>query len=285
MAKRDYYELLGVDKNASAAELKKAYRKKALEYHPDRNKSDEAEALFKQVNEAYEVLSDPDKRAKYDQFGHAAFDGPGAGTGGGFSGFGGMGQGPFQYYYTTSSQNADFDFSDPFEIFESFFGGASPFGSARRPRKPRYAIKITFQEAFTGVEKTIVHQGKSHTINIPPGANDGTRIRYQEFDVSVDVATDPVFHREGDDVVVEQEISVAQAALGDTIEVPGLEKQIKVKVKPGTQPGTIMRLRQHGMPRLRGSGRGDQYIRFKVKIPEKLNREQKKLFQKLAKTI
>ena len=166
---KDFYEVLGVSKAATADEIKRAYRKLALEYHPDRNKSKEAGKKFKEVTAAYEVLSDPQKKSQYDQFGHAAFtQGAGQGPfGGGFGGqpFGGTqgrqsGQyGPFRYTYYTSGgqgggQNVEFDFggfSDPFEIFEQFFGGDSPFG--RAARRPAYGLTISFMEAVKGIEK------------------------------------------------------------------------------------------------------------------------------------
>lgn len=282
-SKKDYYELLGVDKSVSAAELKKAYRKKALEFHPDRNKAADAEAKFKEINEAYEILSDAQKRQQYDQFGHAAFD-PTAGPGpGGFGGFGGQG-GPFTYSYTSrgGANPADFDFSDPFEIFESFFGGG---GFTRAQAKPRYSLKIDFMDAVKGAKRTIVHQGTSHTIDIPAGVNDGTRIRYKEFDVSIDVGTHPEFKRDGSDVIVDFDIPFTLAALGGTIEVPTIEKKVKLKVRAGTQPGSVIRLRGQGIPHLRGSGKGDEYVRLIIKIPENLNREQKKLLKELDKTL
>lgn len=285
--KRDYYDVLGVAKSASAQELKQAYRKKALEFHPDRNKSADAEAKFKEVNEAYEVLSDENKRSQYDQFGHVAFDPAmgGGGPGQGFGGFGGR-SGPFTYTYSTyggGAPNMDFDFSDPFEIFESFFGGGSPF--TRAQAKPRYTLKVDFMEAVKGTERSLVHQGSSHTITIPPGVSDGTRIRFKDFDVTIDVKPHPEFKREGSDVVVDFDIPFTAAALGDTVEVPGLEKSIKIKVKPGTQPGTVVRLKGQGIPYLRGSGKGDLYVRLQITIPKNLSREQKKLLKAFQKTL
>lgn len=284
--KRDYYDILDIDKSASQAEIKKAYRKKALEFHPDRNKNKDAEEKFKQVNEAYEILSDPDKRKTYDQFGHAAFD-PASGGPGGFGGFSRAGKtGPFTYTYTTGGANpfgGDFDFSDPFEIFESFFGGG---GFARAQRKTRYSLTIDFMEAVKGTQKTIVHQGKSHTINIPAGADDGTRIRFQDFDVSVNVKPHDQFKRDGSDVFVDYQLPFTQAALGANIQVPTLEdKPLKVKIRPGTQPGSIIRLQGKGIKNLRGFGHGDLYIRLKITIPKNLNRQQKNLLQQLDQSI
>src|SRR3989344_1859280 len=174
-AKSDYYDILGVSKSASADELKKAYRKQALEWHPDRHAGSDKEAAekrFKEINEAYQVLSDTQKRSAYDQFGHSAFA-PGGGSAG-FSGnpFAGGAQGgkygPFTYTYTTSGggQNpfGNYDFGDPFDIFESFFGGGSPF---RQKQIPRYSIAIEFMDAVKGVEKEVSIEGKRRKIKIP----------------------------------------------------------------------------------------------------------------------
>jgi len=281
--KRDFYDVLGVKKDASAAEIKKAYRQLALKHHPDRNKSTNAADKFKEISEAYEVLSNPEKRKTYDQVGHAAFD-PSTG----FGGFGGARtyrQGPFTYTYSTSGGpgGLGFDFggfTDPFEIFESFFGGASPFRTARLPR---YGIAIDFIEAVKGTQKTIVHQGKEYTVRIPPGADDGTRIRFQDFYVTIEVKPHDTFKRDGADIFVDHQISFSQAALGDTITVPTVDGDLKLKVRPGAQPHTLIRLRSKGMPHLRGRGRGDQYVRLIVKIPTKLSRHQKTLLKQLEK--
>lgn len=279
--KRDYYEILGVSKTATAAELKAAYRKKALEYHPDRNKAVDAEEKFKEVNEAYEVLANPEKRQAYDQFGHAAFD-PRAGMGGwGGPAKGGTGRaGPFSYTFYTSGapgEGFDFGFSDPFEIFESFFGGTSPF--RRQPPKPRYGLTIDFMEAMKGVEKAVVIDGKRHTIKIPAGADEGTRIRYQDFDVTVDVRPDARFKRDGADLFVDEAVSFPMAALGGEVRVPTINGDMNIRVRPGTQPGTLMRLSGQGAPHLHGRGRGDLYVRLVVEVPQDLTRRQKDLLR------
>jgi DnaJ-class molecular chaperone len=294
--KRDYYDILGVSKGASKEEIKKAYRKLALEHHPDRNKSSDASDKFKEINEAYEVLSDSKKKQTYDQFGHAAFDpryGGGGGGPGGFRGrpFGGgqtrtYRQGPFTYTYTTygSSPRGGFDFggfSDPFEIFEQFFGGGSPFG--RQEAKPRYGLNLSFIEAAKGCEKTVNLDGKKKTIKVPAGVDDGSRIRFADFDVTIDVQPDKTFQRDGPDVFVNHKIPLSMAILGGTTEVPTIDGEVKLRIRPGTQPGTMVRLRGRGIRNLRGFGRGNQYVRLQVKIPEKLTREQREALQKLEK--
>jgi len=211
---KDYYETLGVGKSATADEIKKAYRKLALEYHPDRNKTKEGEAKFKEVTKAFEVLSSPEKRQQYDQFGHQAFEqGAGQGPFGGGGPFGGFGQqggqhGPFTYTYSTGGAGDFGGFSDPFEIFEQFFGGG--FG---RQRRPAYSITINFDEAVHGTEKNVTIDGKSQKIKIPAGVDRGSRIRFDNYDVVVDVMPDKRFQREGYDIVSDQELSFAQAAL------------------------------------------------------------------------
>lgn len=275
----DYYQLLGVNKKSTQEEIKKAYRKKALEWHPDKNKSPEAEAKFKQINQAYEILSNPQKRQQYDQFGSAAFQ-PGSGFPGGFGTTSRTHQsGPFTYTYTTSGNNfGNFDFSDPFEIFEQFFGGSTGF--SRQPPKPHYSLSITFDEAMNGVEKKVVIQGKNHTVKIPAGADDGTRIRFQDFTITIDVKPDPKFKREGDNIFIDHHITFTQAILGATISIPTIKKPVKIKIRPGTQSHTLIRLAGQGAPHIKKSTRGDQYVRIIVDIPKEISREQKKLLEK-----
>jgi len=287
--KRDYYEILGVKRGSSDSELKSAYRKLALKWHPDRNKEAGAEAKFKEINEAYEVLSNKDKRAKYDQFGHAAFD-PSAGFGGA-RGAGGQSyrQGPFTYTYSSGGGFEDLfrgsgGFSDPFDIFESFFGGSNPLRGQYRA-KPHYSLSIEFMEAAKGVEKTFVHQGKQYTVKIPAGADDGTRIRYQEFDVSINVKPDKVFRREGPNVFIYHEISLPLALLGGSTTIPTLDGNLKLKIRPGTQPSTTIRLSGKGLKHLRGSGRGDFYVKLKVMLPERLSRRARQVVEDLRTEI
>lgn len=286
--KRDYYEILGLAKGASEAEIKTAYRKMALKWHPDRNADNkkEAEEKFKEINQAYEVLSDPEKKKAYDQFGHAAFEGA-AGMGGNpFAG--GFRSGPFTWSYTTSGGNpfegfgGDAGFSDPFDIFEQFFGGGFGGGFSRQ-RKPRYSLSIEFMEAVKGAEKTVTIDGKQKKIKIPAGANDGTRIQFADFEITLDVRPDSLFQRDGYDLYIDQDISLTQAALGSEIQVPTINKPLKLKVRPGTQPNTLVRVKGEGVPHLQGRGNGDLYIRLKVKIPEKLSNKQKELLREFEK--
>jgi DnaJ-class molecular chaperone len=282
---KDYYEILGLSKTATEAEIKKAYRKLALQYHPDRNKGKDAEGKFKEVTKAYEVLSDPQKKQTYDQFGHAAFEqgagqGPFGGAGGPFGGFGQQQGGPFSYTYTTGGDGgAGFDFggfNDPFEIFEQFFGGASPFG---RQRRQTYSLTIDFLDAVHGVTKKVTIEGKSQAIKIPAGVNEGSRIRFGDYDVVVSVTPDKRFQREGYDIIGIKEISFAQAALGGEVNIETIDGNLKLRIPSGTQPGTAIRLRGKGVPHLHGSGRGDHYIRIKITVPKHLTGKQKELLK------
>jgi DnaJ-class molecular chaperone len=278
--KRDYYEILGVSKGASLGEIKKAYRKLALQWHPDRNRSSEATERFKEINEAYEVLHDPKKKEAYDQFGHAAFD----------PRYGGEG-GPFTYTYTYGGGGEDFGgfkgfgdfggFSDPFEIFEQFFGGGELFRRRGQRSIPRYGLTVSFLEAVHGTEKTVIIDGRQRTIKIPAGVDDGSQIRFNDFYVTIEVEPDARFRRDGADVFVDQEIPLTLAILGGTISVPTIDGELKLRVRPGTQSGTMVRLRGRGSKHLHGLGRGDQYVRLLVRIPARLTRRQREILEEL----
>lgn len=277
IAMKDFYEILGVSKTATDAEIKTAYRKQALQWHPDRNKTPEAADKFKQINKAYEVLADPNKRKMYDQHGPDMFERASAGGQQNYQ------QGPFNYSYTNFN---DFDpsdfgnFSDPFEIFEQFFGFRSPFGGNQK-RRAAYSIHLSFDEAVKGTEKDVRIGQETKKIKIPAGVDSGTHIRFSDFDLVVDVAPDKRFKRDGQDLYVEEEISFPQAALGDIVEVPTIDQPVKLKVRPGTQSGTTVRLRSQGVVYPNTSRRGDQYVIFKVKVPEKLSHKAKKLLEQL----
>ncbi len=353
MSKRDYYEILGVERSASPEEIKKAYRRLARQYHPDFNKEDpHAEAKFKEINEAYEVLSDPQKREQYDRFGHQAFNGFNGGFGGGdFSGFG-FG-----------------DFSDIFESFFSGFGG----GGRRRPGPEqgahlRYDMEITLEEAYRGGTKTIKiprtetcpdcqgsraragtrpetcpscggsgqQQFTRHTafgrfvnvqtcstcggegqiikepcptcraqgrvvrqrkieVKLPPGVEHGSKLRIAgggeaglrggppgDLFVVISIRPHEIFHREKDNLFYELTLGMADAALGTEVEIPTLDGPATLRVPEGTQPGAVFRLKGHGMPRLRGSGKGDLHVRVKVTVPRRLSPKQRQLLEQFA---
>ncbi len=296
---KDYYEILGVSKGAPKDEVKKAYKRLAKKHHPDVDKSAGANERFKEINEAYQVLSDSKKRAAYDQFGSAAFD-----QTQGFGGFGGRPSagseqagrwGPFAYTYTTSGGAPDFDFgdfSDPFSIFEQVFGSR---GFGRQPRRGRnlyYSLTIDFMDAVRGLTQEVSLNGKRLKVKIPSGIRDGAEIKFRgegeegprglppgDLFLTVRIRPHPTFARVGDDIYILKDISFGEAALGDTIEVETVEKPVKLKIPAGTQSGTQFRLRGKGVPHIRGRGRGDQYVRVRVNIPQKLSREQKRLLK------
>lgn len=359
--KRDFYEVLGVKKGASEDELKKAYRKLAKENHPDLHPGDkECEARFKEINEAYEVLSDPDKRAKYDQFGHAAFDpSQGFGGGGGFGGFEGFG-----------------GFGD---IFSDIFGGGFGFGGGggRNPNAPRKGdnlratVNIKFEEAAFGVKKDVfvskieqcpdckgtgcaegttaevcpdckgtgtvmstkrtpfgmvqsseqcpkcrgrgkiihstcktcrgmgsVRRQHKVSVSIPAGIDDGQTISLKgqgnaglnggpAGDLLITVLVQPHarFERDGASILLDQEISFAQAALGAEVEVPTLDGKVKLNIPEGTQSGTTFRLKGKGVPFLHNGGRGDQFVTVNVAVPRSMTSTQKNALRRYAETM
>ncbi len=282
--KRDYYEILGVKKDAPASEIKSAYRKMALKWHPDRNqdKKEEAETKFKEINEAYQILSDPQKKQTYDQFGHAAFDGAGGMGGNPFAG-GFQQGGPFSYSYKSygSAGGPEVDFGDPFEIFEQFFGGGGFGGFSQAARRPRYSLTISFIEAVKGTKKEVKIDGKNHTIQVPPGADDGTRMRFNDFDITINVTPDKRFKRQDYDLFIDHQISFSMAAIGGSTEVETIDQKLKLKVRAGTASHTLVRLRGEGVQHLQHGGKGDLYVRLIVQVPEKLSKEQKKAVETL----
>ena len=280
--KADYYQTLGVSKGSTDAQIKSAYRNLARKHHPDVDKSDGAEKRFKEINEAYQVLSDPQKKAAYDQYGHSAFE-QGAGFGGGFGQ--GAGQGGFRTYtWTGDMGDLGFDmgeggFADPFDIFEMVFGQRSPFG--RQARLPSYVINLTFDEAVHGTQKEVEIEGKRQKIKIPAGVDDGSEIRFSNYIIVCQVSRHPKFVRRGLDIVTEHEISYSKAALGSIEEIDTVDGPVKIRIPAGTQPGTQIRLRGKGVPRVSGHGQGDHYVIVRVHIPSKLSKDQKRLLEEL----
>jgi len=285
MAARDYYEILGVKKSATADEIKKAYRKLAVKYHPDKNPGDkQAEERFKEISEAYAVLSDAEKRKQYDQFGS---DG-------------------FHQRFSQEDIFRGFDINDL--LREMGFGGAGRggFGFGQGARGPRRGedlameVQVTLRESASGGEKrvTFSHGGERQelSVKIPAGIDDGAQLRVKgkgssgvgggpagDLYLTIRVGRDPDFVREGDDLVVERQIRFSEAALGTSLDVPTLETPKRIKVPAGVQSGTKIRLRGCGIPHRGGSGKGDLYVKVSVKVPELVTGEQKKLLEQLAK--
>lgn len=355
MAKRDYYEVLEVQKNASQEDIKKAYRKKALQYHPDKNPGDkQAEEHFKEAAEAYEVLSDQQKRSKYDQFGHSAFENGGAG------GFGGG----------MTMEDIFSQFGDIFGGFGSFFGGGSSRGRSGVPKGSnlRVKVKLNLKEIATGVEKKIkvkkyvacttcngtgakngtakntcstchgsgqvtrvtntflgqmqtasvcpTCHGEGSTIrekcevcygegivktdeiikiNIPAGVEEGMQVKMSgkgnaarrggmngDLLVIIHEEKHPELTRDGTDLIYNLHLSIPQAILGDTVEIPTVEGRAKIKIEAGTQPGRILRLRGKGVPEVNGYGRGDLLVQINVWVPKNLEKDEKKAFERMA---
>ena len=300
MASKDYYEMLGVSKNASDEEIKRAYRKLAMKYHPDRNPNKkEAEERFKELNEAYAVLSDKEKRKQYDTFGkegfHQRFTQEDIFRGFDFEDifsnlFGGRGRREYR-----SGGRGGFDFGD---IFSRTYQGGG-----RAPQKGEdvlYELPITLEEAALGGEKriSIPKNGKVEEINvrIPAGIPSGKKLRVGgkgmegksggpsgDLYLQVSIKTHPIFDREGDDITVEKEIGFSEAVLGTHIEVPTLEGTKKVRVPPGTQSHTKMRMRGLGIPHFQGTGKGDEYVKVIVKVPKRVTDKTRKLIEELSK--
>ena len=291
--KRDYYEVLGVSKNASDDEIKKAYRKLAIKYHPDKNPGDkEAEAKFKEINEAHDVLSDKQKRARYDQFGHAGVGGAGGNpfaNGGNPFASGGA----FNY----NGQTFSFDFgSGTGSVFDDILGSIFGNAGARRPKRgPDYqtTVTLTFEEAIFGTTKSVTIESKNLKVKIPAGIDDGMSIRLrgkggpapegssEPGDLYVRVKVKPHKHltREGAIILSEEHISMVDAALGTEIEVETVDGKITMKVPAGTQSGTPFKLSGHGVPFRADGDRGPHIVTIIVETPKNLSRKQKELLE------
>ena len=302
MSEMDYYDILGVSKNASDGEIKKAYRKLALKYHPDKNKGNkQAEEKFKQISEAYAVLSDAEKRKQYDTFGAAGF----------------------QQRYSQEDIFKGVDLGDILKEFGlggmNFFGGrggrtrfsfssGGAFGGQGRRQAPIkgadlvYELPLTLQEIAAGTQKIVSfqHEGRSEklTVKIPKGMSDGKKLRIAgkgeqspfggppgDLLIKARLLKDPVYDVKGKDLYVTHEIKLTDAILGTRISVPTLDhKELSLKVPAGTRHKTKMRLPGQGLPHMNGPGRGDLYVNIHVRMPKSLTADQKRLVEKLADT-
>lgn len=300
--KRDYYEVLGVSKNASDDEIKKAYRKLAIKYHPDKNPGNkEAEAKFKEINEAHDVLSDKQKRARYDQFGHAGVGGAGNPFGGGGNPFANgnpFAGGAFNY----GGQTFSFDFgSGTGSVFDDILGSLFGTQGTRRPRRgPDYqtTVTLTFEEAIFGTTKSITVEGKDLKVKIPAGIDDGMSIKLrgkggpapegatEPGDLYVRIKVKPHKHltREGAIILSEEHINMVDAALGTEIDVETVDGKITMKVPAGTQSGTPFKLSGHGVPFRADGDRGPHIVTIIVETPKNLSRKQKELLEEFKKT-
>lgn len=309
MAKKDYYELLGVKKNAAEEEIKKSYRKLALKYHPDRNPGNkEAEEKFKRINEAYAVLSDKNKRAQYDRFGATGFHERfsqedifrGFDIGDMFKDLGFSSEDISGRMFGKSQRKGGI-FTDFTDFFGGFPGRQRRYEAemSQKGQDINLNISISLNEAAFGTEKRIsyIKDGKTQevSVKIPFGINTGQKLRLAgkgeegkyggpggDLYLVVNVQDDSVFKRERDDIYVEKEIKLSEAILGTTIEVPTLEEMRTVKIPPGTQSHTKIRLKSFGIPHLNADGRGDEYVKIIVKIPKRLTEKQRRILEELA---
>lgn len=290
MSKRDYYEVLGVDKSASADEIKRAFRKKAVELHPDRGGDEDK---FKELNEAYEVLKDGQKKAAYDQFGHAA----GAHQAGGGQYGNGAGAQGFDGFDFSQFNGGQAGFSGFEDLFGAFFGGARS-----RPRDVEVSMTIDFREAIFGTTKDITLRVADHQkgerkqedvkVKIPAGIDDGQSIRLAghgevnqqgakgDLYVHIRVRPDKEFQRQGSHIVSRVKVGMIDAALGTTAEVTTLDGKVKVKVPAGTQHGKVLKLTGKGVPLVNNSTRrGDHMIEILIEVPHKLSAKQKNILE------
>ena len=296
MANTDYYKALGVDKNSSPEEIKKAFRKLAVRYHPDRNPNDKAaEDKFKEINEAYAVLSDPKKKEEYDTYGSSGF----------------------HKQYSQEDIFRGFDFSNVYkdmgtgggeDIFSRLFGGSFGRGGVRggfrggpqRGGDLEMETDISFRDAAQGAEKQVAFrrngQREELKVKIPAGVDNGSKIRIAgkggqgegggpdgDLFLIIRVLPDQVFSRDGGDLFVDRSIPFSAACLGTTLDVPTLEGDKRIKVPTGIQPGTKIRLKGCGVKLLGSNAKGDLYVKISVHVPETLNTDQKKLVEELAK--
>jgi len=296
---KDYYELLGVKKGADEAEIKKAYRRLAMEWHPDKHKGDKtAEEKFKEINKAYETLSDPQKKAMYDQFGESGTNFSGAPGGGGTYG-GGFGGFDFSGYQSNFDGQG---FADIFEAFFTGFGGRS--NGPRKGRNLEFELRVDFEEAAFGCEKELVitrpkKSGENSTetikVKIPAGVDNDSVVRLSgkgeaglnggptgDLYVHIRVAPHKEWIRNNFDIHSNTEINLLMAVLGGEIKVKTLQGEVTVKIPAGTQPGKIFRLKGYGVQKLHNEEKGDHFVKIQVVIPGKLSKKEKILYQELA---
>jgi molecular chaperone DnaJ len=269
MAEKDYYELLGVKKTATEAELKKAYRDLAKKYHPDKNKGNkDAENRFKEISEAYAVLSDSDKRAQYDRLGREAF-GPGGANpfaGFDFSQFGGGGGRTRRS--SGGRRGATMDFTD---IFGDLFGGGGGGGGfdSEPQQEAQVDVTIDFRDAIRGTMITLNVNNEPMKVKIPEGIGDGQKVRARRGNIPVQITVrvrpHPLFERRGDDIYIDLPITIGEAIRGAEVEVPTLHGPSRIRIPAGTQAGRNMRLTGKGVKKK--SSAGDQYVRIQIVIP------------------
>lgn len=296
---KDYYEILGIQKGASEADVKRAYRKQAMEWHPDKHKGDKAaEEKFKEINKAYETLSDPQKKSMYDQFGDSTAN-SGGGYGGGGAGQNGAG---FDFSGFQSNFGDSQGFSDIFEAFFTGFGGRS--NGPRKGRNLEFELRIGFEEAAFGVEKELVvtrpgksgeKQSENIKVKIPAGVDNESVVRLSgkgdsginggpagDLYVHIRVAPHKEFVRNNFDVHSTADVSSLQAVLGSEIKVKTLHGEVTLKIPTGTQPGKVFKLKGYGVKKLHAEEKGDHYVKINVVIPIKLSKKEKLLYQDLA---
>jgi len=302
MAETDYYKILGVNKTASDNEIKKAYRKLAMKYHPDHTKGDKGdEEKFKKISEAYAVLSDKEKRKQYDTFGSAGFQ--------------------QRYSQEDIFKGSDFEsilselfggsgrFGDGGRGMRFSFGGGSPFGGYQRNQQVHtkgsdleYELPLTLEEVAAGTQKTVSfqHKGRSEkiTVKIPKGMIAGKKVRIAgkgepspyggpagDLYIKSKVLNHPLYDVQAQDLYINRDIKLSEAILGTNISVPTLSgKELKLKIPAGTKHKTKMRLSGHGLPHMHGKGQGDLYVRIDIKMPKRLTKKQKGLIEQLAET-